>query len=88
MLRKLCWYIQDWWMWAKASRNCIPYRIAVLLRLERSPSFEFIEGWHQHNYEWSEFIKKSKEERLKKLKEEQKEIEYEAEILNARKGEE
>ena len=70
MLRELCWYIQDWWMWAKGSRNCILYRIAVLLRLANSPSFEFVKGWHQNNYEWSEFIKKSKKERLKKLKEE------------------
>lgn len=86
MLRSLCWYIQDWWMWAKGSRNCIPYRIAVLFRLAHSPSFEFVKGWHQSNYEWCKFLKKSNEEKRKELKEE--EIEYEAEIFNARKGEE
>ena len=63
MLRELCWYIQDWWMWAKGSRNCIPYRIAVLLRLAYSPSFElFVRGWHEHTYKWSKFLQERKED--------------------------
>lgn len=63
MLRELCWYIQDWWMWAKGNKNCILYRIAVLLRLACSPSFElFVRGWHEQAYKWRKFMKERKED--------------------------
>ena len=50
-------------MWAKGSKNCIPYRIAVLLRLAHSPSFEFfVRGWHEHTYKWNKFMQERKED--------------------------
>lgn len=40
-------YIKLWWGWATRCRNSWSYKIAVLFKLTKSPSFEFHKGYFE-----------------------------------------